>query len=50
MKKINIVKIAGIALPVIGAVLSLATNWVEDKKLDDKITEKVSEALSKSKE
>ena len=50
MKKLDIVKVAGVALPIIGAVLSLATNWVEDKKLDDKITEKVTEALSKPKE
>ena len=43
--KPNIMKVASIALPIIGAGLSLATNWFEDKKLDEKIGEKLSEAL-----
>lgn len=45
MKKPNLMKVAGIVLPIVGAGLSLATNWLDDKKLDEKITEKVSEAL-----
>ena len=48
--KINIVKILSVGLPLIGAGLSLATNWLDDKKLDDKVTEKVSEALANAKE
>ena len=43
--KPNVMKIASIVLPIVGAGLSLATNWFEDKKLDDKIAEKVTEAL-----
>lgn len=48
MAKVNLMKIAGVALPLLGAGLSLATSWLEDKKLDDKITEKVAEAVIKS--
>lgn len=47
--KQNVIKIAGIVLPIIGAALSLATNWFEDKKLDDKVAEKVAEALKNQK-
>lgn len=47
--KPNVIKIAGIVLPIIGAGLSLATNWFEDKKLDDKVAEKVAEALKNQK-
>lgn len=49
MSKPNVMKIAGIVLPIVGAGLSLATSWFEDKKLDDKITEKISEALKNDK-
>jgi hypothetical protein len=44
--KPNFMKIAGIVLPIVGAGLSLATNWLDDKKLDEKVTEKVAKALS----
>lgn len=47
--KPNVIKIAGIVLPIIGAGLSLATSWFEDKKLDDKVAEKVAEALKNHK-
>lgn len=47
--KPNVIKIAGIVLPIIGAGLSLATSWFEDKKLDDKVAEKVTEALKNQK-
>lgn len=50
MNKSTIIKVAGIVLPLVGAGLTFATNWLDDKKLDDKITEKVSEALSAKKE
>lgn len=43
-------KVLGIVLPLAGAGLSLATNWMEDKKLDEKITEKVSKILTDSTE
>lgn len=45
----KLIKVAGIVLPIIGAGLSLATNWFEDKKLDDKVANKVAEALKKQK-
>jgi len=48
--KINVIKIAGIVLPLLGAGLTFATNLVEDKKLDDKIAEKVSEAMTNAKQ
>lgn len=47
--KPKVIKIAGIVLPIIGAGLSLATSWFEDKKLDDKVAEKVAEALKSNK-
>lgn len=50
MKKFNIVKVAGFVLPLVGAGLTLLTGIVEDKKLDDKIAEKVSEAIANAKE
>lgn len=40
-----VTKIASIALPIIGAGVSLATGWLDDKKLDEKVAEKVAEAL-----
>lgn len=43
--KLNLMKIASVVVPIIGVGVSLATNWLEDKKLDDKITDKVTEAL-----
>lgn len=38
--------VGGIVLPVLGAGISLASGWFEDKKLDDKIAEKVGDALA----
>lgn len=43
--KIDVKKVLGIALPIVGAGLSLATTWFDDKKLDDKVAEKVAKAL-----
>lgn len=42
-------KIAGIALSVAGAGISLAMSALDDKKLDAKVAEKVAEALAKNK-
>ena len=47
MQKEKLIKIGGIVLTIAGAGLSLATNWLEDKKLDATITEKVADALSR---
>ena len=38
-------KIAGIGLTLAGAAVSAASSFVEDKKLDAKVAEKVAEAL-----
>lgn len=43
--KPNVMKILSVGLALAGAGLSVATSWFEDKKLDDKIAEKLSEAL-----
>lgn len=43
-------KIASIVLPIAGAALGLATNFVDDKKLDDKVAKKVAEAINSNKE
>lgn len=45
----KVMKIAGIALSVVGAGVSLAMNALDDKKLDAKVAEKVAEALAKNK-
>ena len=50
MEKNKLMKVAGIVLPVLGAGVSLASTWFDSKKLDETITEKVSEALSKATE
>lgn len=48
MQKDKLIKIGGVILTLAGAGISLATNMLEDKKLDAKVTEKVAEALSKN--
>lgn len=48
--KPKLMKIAGVVLPIIGVGLSLATNWLDDKKLDEKVAEKVTKALQSSTE
>ena len=50
MAKINWMKIAGVVLPIAGAVVAGATNWLDEKKLDDKIAKKVAEAAQKTTE
>lgn len=43
--KLNWKKVASVLIPVAAAVVNLADNWLGDKKLDDKIAEKVAEAF-----
>lgn len=43
----KLMKIASIVLPIAGAAIGLATNFVDDKKLDDKVAQKVAEAITK---
>lgn len=38
--------VGGVVVPILGAAVSLAANWFDDKKLDDKVAEKVAEALA----
>ena len=45
--KANIIKILGVAATVIGMGATLLTDWVNDKKMDEKIAEKVLEAIDK---
>jgi hypothetical protein len=48
MDKNKVIKfVGGVVLPLVGAGVSLASGWFEDKKLDNKITEKVAEAVAK---
>lgn len=42
-----VIKGIGIAATAIGIGASLVSSWVEDKKMDDKIEEKVNEVLTK---
>ena len=43
----NLIKILGMAATVIGMGATLLTEWVNDKKMDERIAEKVIEALAK---
>lgn len=43
----KLIKILGIAATAIGMGATLITDWVNDKKTDEKIEEKVNDALAK---
>jgi len=43
----KLIKILGIAATAIGIGATLVTDWVNDKKMDEKIEQKVIEALTK---
>lgn len=45
--KANIIKILGVAATVIGMGATLLTDWVNEKKMDERIAEKVLEAIAK---
>lgn len=45
--KTNLIKILGMTATVIGMGATLLTDWVNDKKMDEKIAEKVFEAIAK---
>ena len=47
MKNKNFIKAIGIAVTAIGFGVSILTDWVNEKKMDEKIEEKVNEALAK---
>lgn len=42
----RIIKAIGIAATVVGFGVSILTDWVNEKKMDEKIEEKVNEALA----
>lgn len=42
----KMVKILGIAATVVGMGAALLTDWVNDKKMDEKIIKKINEALA----
>lgn len=44
----NLIKVLGIAATAIGMGATLVTDWVNDRKMSEKIEEKVNEALAKS--
>ena len=46
----ELVKGIGLAATAVGVGATLVTDWVNDKKMDQKIEDKVNEALSKKKE
>lgn len=41
------IKAIGVAATVIGVGVTLITDWVNEQKMDEKIEEKVSEALAR---
>lgn len=46
----NKIKVLGLVTSVLGVGVSLVSEYVNDKKLDGKIAEKVSEAINKASE
>ena len=50
MVAVGLVKGIGLAATAVGVGATLVTDWVNDKKMDQKIEDKVNEALSKKKE
>ena len=46
----KVIKIIGIVATIGGMAASLATDWVNDKKMDEKIAEKVTEILKNTTE
>jgi hypothetical protein len=43
----NLIKIAGLVATVVGIGATLLSEWVNDKKTDEKIEKKIIEALAK---
>lgn len=44
--KSNIIKVLGLTASVIGVAATLLSDWVNEQKMDEKIEEKVNEALA----
>lgn len=47
LRKSKWIKAIGVAATVIGVGVNLITDWVNEQKMDEKIEEKVSEALAR---
>lgn len=45
----KLIKVLGFAATLIGLGVTLMTNWVEDQKMDEKITEKLNDEFEKRK-
>lgn len=45
-KKTNTIKVLGILATIIGFGTTLLTDWVAEKTMDEKIEEKINEALA----
>ena len=43
----KLIKIIGLAATILGAGTALATDWVNEKKMDEKISEGIDEAFAK---
>ena len=46
-KKSCLIKVLGVVTTVMGMAVSLLSDWVGERKMDEKIDEKVNEALAK---
>lgn len=46
----KLVKVLGLAATVVGVAATLVTDWVNEQKMDEKIEEKVNEALARRNE
>lgn len=46
MDKSNWIKVIGLAATAIGMAATIINNWVDEKKMDEKIDKKVNEALA----
>lgn len=45
--KSKLIKVLGLAAPVVGVAATLVTDWVNEQNMDEKIEAKVHEALAK---
>lgn len=45
--KSNLIKVLGVSATIIGVAATLVTDWVNEQKIDERIEEKVNEALAK---
>ena len=50
MNKGNMIKVLGLTATAIGMVATLVTDWVNAKILDERMDQKISEALAKQKD